>query len=112
MNKNNRHDLFEPYFKPIKSIKPYNSTYSLKDSKFNFHSNSELDFGPDWQPDFSEKFDIKNNSISLALYTLDMTMCEYNAHDIQSLKSIRKFDCNNGHLFALNILIYYKNQKR
>ena len=63
---------------------------------------------PDWTPDFSERIDVVEDSINLALHTLGMSKSEYNASDTLSLKSQRRIDCSSKQIWALNILIYYK----
>lgn len=68
--------------------------------------------GPDWTPDFEEKFDIEYDSIGLALCVLGISKAEYNSMNIQELKQKKRIDCETSHIYALNILIYYKkNQK-
>jgi len=49
------------------------------------------------------------DSINLALHTLGMSKAEFNSSDIISLKSQRKINCSCEQIWALNILIYYKN---
>lgn len=71
---NNYPDFFEP--KP----KSYNQLNNLHTYKL------------DWTHDFSEKNDVVEDSIKLALYTLAMSKSEFNSFDISSLKNQKKFD--------------------
>lgn len=67
--------------------------------------------GPDYFPDFSVKIDIVAESIQLALNTFGMTKAEYNSISIQDLNSQKKINCEGNSSCALNILIYYKQNK-
>lgn len=62
--------------------------------------------GPDFTPDFSEKIDIRSDSINLALHTIGMGMSEYNSLNIQDLKL--KKNISHSDTWAINILIHYK----
>ena len=64
--------------------------------------------GPDFVPDFSEKINIMSDSLNLALHTLNLPESEYKILSIQDLKSLRKIDTDCVGIWALNILIYYK----
>jgi len=66
----------------------------------------------DFAVDFTEKFDIENDSVCLALNTLGMSRTEYNSSSIDELKSKRRIDCNNVEIWSINILIYYKKSSR
>lgn len=68
--------------------------------------------GPDWTPDFSYRIDIEADSIQLALNTLGMTKAEYNSISIQDLKTQKRIDTMSNSIFALNILIYYKQNSK
>jgi hypothetical protein len=74
--------------------------------------NIEKEFFPDFEIDFSEKFDVVNDSINLALLNLNLSMNEYNSLDIESLKSMRRIDNHSLETYAINILIYYKKSKQ
>lgn len=67
---------------------------------------------PDWTPDFSEHINIESNSVGLALDILNMSMGEYNSLDIQKLKLIRKYNSSKSSTYALNILVYYKQNSK
>jgi hypothetical protein len=92
-NKNN--NFFEP------SFTPNNPNTNLFKPKIGLEK-------PDWTPNFSEKLDVVGDSINLALYTLGMSIGEYNVLDISELKTQRRIDCSCEKIFALNILIHYK----
>lgn len=92
--------FFEPELKPLISNK-----HNFKNSFNNEFKISKSN----WEPDFSERFDVVSDSINLALYTLGMSKAEYNSCDILSLKSQRRIDCSCEQIWALNILINYKN---
>lgn len=91
---------FNPSFNP--SIKPE------LNPRFNPLSNNEDLFFSD----FSEKINIELNSIELALRTLNISKYEYNQMDINQLKSFRRIDCSSSDIFAINILIYYKQNSK
>ena len=56
---------------------------------------------------FSERSDIKSDSINLALSTLNMTHNEYNLTSYENLKIMKKM--GNGYNYAINNLLHYKN---
>lgn len=67
---------------------------------------------PDWTPDFGEHIDIEADSIGLALSILRMSKSEYNTMSVKQLKGMRRIDCDNNNIYAVNILIYYKQNSR
>lgn len=67
---------------------------------------------PDWTPDFGEHIDIEAESIGLALSILGMSKSEYNTMSVNQLKDMRRIDCDNNNIYAVNILIYYKQNSR
>ena len=69
-------------------------------------------FEPDWTPDFGEHIDIEADSIGLALSILRMSKSEYNTMSVKQLKRMRRIDCDNNNIYAVNILIYYKQNSR
>jgi len=71
-----------------------------------------IPFKPDWTPDFSEHIDIEADSIGLALSTLNLSKAEYNAMSIDQLKNLRRIDFQAGNIYAINILIHYKQNSK
>lgn len=67
---------------------------------------------PDFIPDFSERFDVKNDSVCLALHTVGLTKAEYNSISVEQLKSQRTINCSGAENYAWNILIYYKKNSQ
>ena len=67
---------------------------------------------PDFTPDFSERFDIENDSICLALHTLGLSRSEYNSMSVDELKSQRRIDCGIAEIYAWNILAHYKKNSK
>lgn len=61
---------------------------------------------------FSEQINIEENSIKLALNTLNMSKFKYYEMTINELKEYRHIDCNSMDIYAINILIYYKQNSK
>jgi len=61
--------------------------------------------------DIHEQINIEEESINLALGTIKLTKNEFNNMSIDELKSHKKIDTDHLYIYALNILIYYKQQK-
>lgn len=109
INENNRPvGLFEPHtpnltprFEPDIGFHPNNP--SKKTNPI---------FKPDWTPDFGEHIDIEADSIGLALSILGISKSQYNTMSIKQLKGMRRIDCDNNNIYAVNILIYYKKNSR
>ncbi len=92
----NKPNLIFPEFDPRNDFNPKNNFESKNDFELNF----------------SESIDIKNDSIFLALNTLNMSKSEYNLIDIYELKSQRRIDLDTSSICALNILIHYKEKSK
>ncbi len=54
--------------------------------------------------------DIENESINLAINTLQMSLSEYNLASIDELLSIKQNYSNVSKINSINILIHYKNK--
>ena len=67
---------------------------------------------PDFTPDFSERFDVENDSVCLALHTLGLSRSEYNSMRLDELKAQRRIDCGTAEIWAWNILAHYKKNSR
>lgn len=67
---------------------------------------------PEWNPDFSERINVEDDSINLALETLSLSRYDYNLMDINQLRNLRRIDSSNSTIYALNILIYYKKNSK
>jgi hypothetical protein len=48
----------------------------------------------------------------LALSVLGMSKSEYNGMTVNQLKGLRRIDCDNNNIYAVNILIYYKQNSK
>ena len=120
INEQNRpKGLFEPHMpnfiprfedKPNFGLYPANPTNPTNEPEQKNKLNPLL--GPDWTPDFIERIDIEADSIGLALSTLRISKAEYNAMSISQLKDLRRIDCHVGDIYAINILIHYKQNSR
>ena len=107
-SKNDKFSSFPALIVPNKNPNFFEPSFTPNSSNTNlFQPKTGLD-KPDWIPDFSEQIDVIGDSINLALYTLGMSMGEYNVLDISELKTQRRIDCSCEKIFALNILIHYK----
>lgn len=102
---------------PFPSINENNRPLGLFEPDTGFHPNNPFKqtnptFGPDWTPDFSERINIEAESIGLALSILGMSKSEYNGMTINQLKGLRRIDYDNNNIYAVNILIYYKQNSK
>jgi len=102
---------------PFPSINENNRPVELFEPHIGFHPNNPSKqtnpiFKPDWTPDFGERINIEAESVGLALSILGISKSEYNTMSVNQLKEIRKIDCDNNNIYAVNILIYYKQNLR
>lgn len=100
----NRPLLIEPLFNSNSDLNP-----DLNPEKLSFRSSIQIN-KPDWTLDFSEKNDVVEDSINLALHTLGMSRLEYNGLNISELKTQKSTNFSCEKKLALNILIYYKKK--
>lgn len=106
INENNRQKaLFECHIPNVNNLT--NVT-----PRFNSKTKTNPTFNHDCKSDTSEHIDIEEDSIGLALSILCMSKSEYNRISINQLKELRKIDCNNRDIYAINILIYYKQNSK
>lgn len=102
---------------PFPSINENNRPLRLFEPDIGLHLNNPLKqtnptFNSDWTPDFSERINIEVESIGLALSILGMSKSEYNSMTINQLKELRRIDYDNNNIYAVNILIYYKQNSK
>ena len=112
INEQNRpKGLFEPHvpdFTPKFKDNPNFGLYPSNEPKNKLNSL----LGPDWTPNFTERIDIEADSIGLALSTLNLSKAEYNSMSINQLKDLRRIDYHASNNYAINILIYYKQNSK